>query len=198
MTTFLLIRHADNDYVGRAIAGWKPGIALNERGRAQAEALARSLGDVTIDGIYSSPLQRACETAASIAAGRALTVELLEQVGELHFGDWTGQSFSELETSPEWRRFNTFRTGTRIPGGEMMLETQARMVAALERLRSLHPRASLAVVSHGDVIRSALAYFLGIPLDLCQRLELDPASLSTLDFDADGVRVLGVNLKPRT
>lgn len=193
MTTFLLIRHADTDYVGRAIAGWKPGVTLNPRGVRQAAGLADTLATVTIDGVYSSPLERARQTALAIAEPRQLEVQVRQEFGEMQFGDWTDRSFEQLSSSPEWRRFNSFRSGTRIPNGEMMLETQARMVSALERLRAEHPNDTLAIVSHADVIKSALTHFLGMPLDLCQRLELDPASVSAVIFQPDDVRVLCIN-----
>jgi probable phosphomutase (TIGR03848 family) len=193
VTILLLIRHADTDYVGHAIAGWKPGVLLNARGRRQAAGLAETLATVTIDGVYSSPLERARETALAIAEPRKLELQVREEFGEMQFGDWTDCSFDRLATSAEWRRFNSFRGGTRVPNGEMMLETQARMVAALERLRTSHPTDTLAIVSHGDVIKSALTHFLGMPLDLCNRLEIDPASVSAVAFDADAVRVLCIN-----
>jgi probable phosphomutase (TIGR03848 family) len=193
VTTFLLIRHAATDYVGHAIAGWKPGVMLNAQGRRQAAGLADTLATVTIDGVYSSPLERARETALAIAEPRKLEVQLRDEFGEICFGDWTDSSFDRLASSPDWRRFNAFRSGTRIPNGEMMLETQARMVAALERLRTSHPTATLAIVSHGDVIKCALTHFLGMPLDLCNRLEIDPASVSAVVFDADHVRILCIN-----
>jgi probable phosphomutase (TIGR03848 family) len=193
VTTFLLIRHAETDYVGRAIAGWKPGVTLNARGIRQAAGLADTLAMVTIDGVYSSPLERARETALAIAAPRQLDVRIRDDFGEMQFGDWTDRSFEQLSSDPQWRRFNSFRAGTRIPNGEMMLETQARMVSALERLRTSHPADTLAIVSHGDVIKSALTHFLGMPLDLWHRIELAPASVSAVAFEPDHVCVLCIN-----
>jgi len=193
MTTLLLVRHALCDPVGTAIAGRATGVMLNAAGETQAARLGSRLRALPIEAVYSSPLERARQTAAPIAAARHVEVELLEGVGEIDFGEWTGRTLVELDGGIGWRRFNSFRSGTRVPGGELIVEVQARAVAALGALRERHPDGVVAVVSHGDVIKAALAYYLGMPLDLMQRLDIDPASTSTLVLDADGVRVLRLN-----
>jgi len=193
MTTFLLIRHGINDLVDRAIAGWMPGVHLNPEGRAQAERLAERLGETRIAAIYSSPLERACETAEPIARRRGLPVQICQAVGEIQFGDLTGHSLEHLADLPGWRRFNSFRSGTRPPDGELMLEVQARTVTELERLRERHPEETVVVVSHGDVIKAAVAHYAGIPLDLFQRIEISPASVSILTLDESGPRLLRIN-----
>jgi len=194
MTTLLLIRHGLNDLVERVIAGWQPGVHLNETGRAQAAQLADQLAAAPLRALYSSPLERARETAAPLAARLGLPVQINADLGELEFGEWTGRTLAELENDAQWRRFNTLRSLTRVPGGALMLETQARMVAALERLRGEHPHEMIAVFSHGDPIRAALAHYLGIPLDLFQRLEISPASRSLVEFHEHGPLVRGLNL----
>jgi broad specificity phosphatase PhoE len=108
-------------------------------------------------------------------------------------GDWTGLTFDELQTRPEWRRFNTVRSLTRIPGGELMLEVQARIVSELECLRQRHPEQVVAVVSHGDVIKGAVAHCAGVPLDLFQRIEIAPASVSVLRLGDHGPYIQRVN-----
>ena len=108
-------------------------------------------------------------------------------------GEWSGLSYRELDERPEWRRFNQVRSMTRIPGGELMVETQARMVGELDRLRSAHPDEVFAVVSHGDVIKAAIAYFAGMPLDFLWRFEIDPASVSVIAFEGDTPRILRLN-----
>jgi probable phosphoglycerate mutase len=193
MTTLLLVRHALCDPVGTAIAGRAAGVPLNAAGEEQAARLGARLRALPIDAVYSSPLERARQTAAPIAAARRVAVEVLDGVGEIDFGEWTGRTFAELDGGAAWRRFNSFRSGTRIPGGELIVEVQARAVAALGALGERHPEGVVAVVSHGDVIKAALAYYLGMPLDLMRRLEIDPASASTLVLDVDGVRVLRMN-----
>jgi len=108
-------------------------------------------------------------------------------------GEWSGLSYRELDERPEWRRFNQVRSMTRIPGGELMVETQARMVGELDRLRAAHPDEVFAVVSHGDVIKAAIAYFAGMPLDFLWRFEIDPASVSVIAFEGDMPRILRLN-----
>jgi probable phosphomutase (TIGR03848 family) len=193
MTTFLLIRHAQTALVSTALAGWMEGVHLNEEGRAQAGQLARQLADAPVAAVYSSPLERAKETATPLAARFGLEVQSLNEIGELNFGDWTGRRFDELENHPLWHRFNALRSLARIPAGEMMIEAQARVVAALERLRLAHGGETVAIISHGDIIKAAVAHFLGVPLDLFHRIEISPASTSVVAVDASAVRVLMVN-----
>lgn len=194
MTTFLLIRHADTDFVGSRIAGWMTDVHLNRRGRQQAARLAEQLSRAGIQALYSSPLERAMETAAAIACGTGIEIISRAELGEIQFGEWTGLTFEELDRIPAWRRFNSFRGGTRIPGGESMLEVQARVVGELERLGTAHPGQVIGVVSHGDVIKAAIAYHAGISLDLFQRLEISPASVSAIQIHEDGAaRILNVN-----
>jgi broad specificity phosphatase PhoE len=108
-------------------------------------------------------------------------------------GEWTGVSFDQLNTHTEWRRFNTVRSLTRIPGGELMLETQARMVGELENLRCRHSGQVVAVVSHGDVIKGVVAHMIGTPLDLMQRIEISPASVSVVGLGEHGPYVQRIN-----
>jgi probable phosphomutase (TIGR03848 family) len=193
MATFYLIRHATNDFVGKALAGWLPGVHLNDEGRAQARRLAQALAPVEFSAIYSSPLERAQETAEPLAQTTGLRVETSHALGEIATGEWTGKTFAQLESDPRWRAFNQYRNGARVPGGETMLEAQARMVAEILRLREAHPAAKIAIVSHADPIRAALVYFLGMPLDLYQRIEILPASFSVVALEEYGPVVLGMN-----
>jgi probable phosphoglycerate mutase len=195
MTTFLLIRHALCDPVGRSIAGRQHGIHLNETGVQQANALADRLATVAITGLYSSPLERALETARPIGLQKRLRVETAEGWNEINFGEWTGRGLADLESVPEWKRFNIFRSSSTIPGGENSAEVLGRVLRELDRLRALHPQRSdcVAVVSHGDVLRSLLAHSLGVPLDLIHRLEISPASVSILDITEAGARLLLLN-----
>ena len=193
MTTFLLIRHALCDPVGTAIAGWTPGVHLNERGRAQGERLAERLSRAPITAVYTSPLERARETAAPVAARLGLEVWVEEALGEIRFGAWTGRTLEELSTAPRWREFNAFRSGTRVPGGELMLEAQTRAVVALDRLRERHGGEMVALVSHGDILKAVIGYYAGIPIDLLERLAVDPASVSVLVVHDRGARLLRLN-----
>jgi len=193
MSTFYLIRHAITDFVGKAIAGWTPGVCLNDEGRAQAERLAWKLLGRGITKVYSSPLERALETAGPIAEALGLRVEVRDALGEVRFGDWDGKRLDELDRDPRWRLFNQYRSGTRAPGGELMIESQARIVSELECLRARHPAETIAAVCHADIIRAALAYYVGIPIDLYQRIEISPASFSILTLDDSGPRILKLN-----
>jgi broad specificity phosphatase PhoE len=195
MTNFLLIRHAQCDPVGSSIAGRLPGIHLNQVGRQEAERLAERLDGVALAGLYSSPLERAMETAQPIGVRQQLPVQILEELNEIDFGNWTGRSLAELDQLPDWRRFNSFRSGSRIPGGENMAEVLARALQAIDRLHQLHPDSAeiVGVVSHGDVLRLLIAHAMGSSPDLMQRLELSPASLSILELESYGPRLLLVN-----
>ena len=191
MTNFLFIRHGAHDYLGRAIAGSKPGVHLNERGRAQAAHLAEKLSLLPIDAIYSGPLERVRETAEPIAAARNLPLQIADEFTEIGLGDWTDRAFTDLGGEQLWGHYNSFRSSTTAPGGELMLEVQARVVRKLVAVREQHQ--FVVIVTHGDVIRTAFAHFLGVHLDLFQRIEVDPASLSLVELGENFVSVRLLN-----
>lgn len=193
MTTFLLIRHATNDMVGRGLAGRAPGVHLNARGRAEAERLARRLAAAPVDAVVSSPLERARETAAAISARHGLEMRIDDAFDEFDVGEWTGARFEDLEGDERWRRFNQFRAGTRAPSGELMLEAQARAVAGLVRMRDAEEGRLVVVVTHADVIRAALAYFAGTTLDAALRVDVAPASITTISVEPWDARIIAVN-----
>jgi probable phosphoglycerate mutase len=193
LATFLLIRHAAHALGGDRIAGRTPGVPLSPDGRRQAAELSERLAALPVQALYCSPIQRARETAAPLAARWRLPVQVREEISELDFGEWSGQPLDELRPQERWQRFNRFRSGTRAPGGELMLETQARIVTFMQALRDEHPDQFVALVSHGDVIKSAVAYYLGVPLDLFQRLEIGLASVSVVHIGDYGPWVLCVN-----
>jgi len=193
MTTVILIRHAENDFMRQhKLAGWLPGIHLNARGKAQAEALVPLLEPVRLEAVYSSPLERALETAAPTAHARGLAVQRRADLGEIRYGRWQGQPLSRLRRLKLWTQVQTTPSLVTIPEGESFRQAQARIVDALERLRQQHAGA-IACFSHADPIKLALAHYLGQPLDLFQRLMIDPASVSTLAFTEGRVRVIGIN-----
>lgn len=193
MTTFFLIRHAANDMTERRIAGRMPGVHLNAEGLAQAGRLAERLAKTPLSAIYSSPLERTRETAAPIAERLGIPVRLCDDISEIDYGEWTGLEFRKLAELDRWRQYNLFRSGTRIPQGELMLEAQMRTVIAMEHLRRLHAGESIALVTHGDIIKAALAHYAGIPLDLFQRIEVSCASVSVVAVEDWGARILKVN-----
>lgn len=194
MTTFYLIRHAANDLLKRgAIAGWQPGVHLNEQGRREAARLADSLESAGMSHLYSSPLERARETAEPLAARLGIEVQTSEAIGEVRFGDWTGKTFVEIEADPRWRAWNESRSTARSPGGETMLEIQARFVGFMGRLSTELPERTVALFSHGDPIRAALLFYLGMPLDFVHRIEVSPASASILKVAESKARVVCIN-----
>ena len=193
MTKFLLIRHATTDSVGKRLSGRLPGVLLNAAGQEQAHKLAQRLASTAIAAIYSSPLERAVQTAAPIAKALNLQPIINEDFLEMNFGDWTDAAFADLAQEEHFKLFNSFRSGTRIPGGELMLEAQTRIVAGLLKLTELHPNETVAVVSHSDLIKAAVAYFAGIHLDMFQRLEISPASVSIIQVYAETAQILLLN-----
>lgn len=193
MTTLLLIRHGDTDAVGKLLAGWMPSWHLNARGREQAENLAVRLARLPLAAVFTSPLERAIETAEPIARRHGLEPRRVEEIGEVRVGEWEGKTFAELQEDAHWAAYNSRRTSVRPPGGELMIEVQTRMVRQAECLAVQYPNQTVAMVSHGDPLRLLVAYFLGIPLDLMTRFEIGTASLSILQLAEWGSRVLCIN-----
>jgi probable phosphomutase (TIGR03848 family) len=192
-TTLLLVRHALNDWVGDRLAGWTPNVHLNDKGRAQAQALAGRLADRPMAAIYTSPLERAVETAQIIADPHRLGVQIREGVGEARYGEWTGQSLEELAKEDAWRVVQFYPSMARFPGGEAIREMQARAVSELDAIVAAHVSETVLVVSHADVIKAALAHYAGLHLDLFQRLVVSPASLSVVAFTLMGPRLVSLN-----
>lgn len=192
MTVFFLVRHAHHDWLGRGLAG-RTDVPLSAKGFAQAERLARRLAGAGLDAVRSSPLLRTRQTAEAIAARSGLEVEVTPEILEVDFGAWTGKDFGDLDRDERWRRWNAFRSGTRCPGGETMAEAQARVVGYMAGLHEEGPSARVALVGHADPIRAALAWWLGMPLDLFLRIEVSPASVSTVELGDWGPRVLSIN-----
>ncbi len=188
-TTVMLVRHAEHALQGRALVGRTPGIGLAPAGRAQAVALATHPGLAGLDLVQAGPLERAQQTAAAL--GRP--VETAAALDEIDFGVWTGRTFAALADDPQWRLWNAARASARAPGGESMREVQARVVGHLERLAAERPDGRIALVSHGDVIKAAVAYLLGCSLDFILRFEVAPASISTIVVGDWGGKVVGLN-----
>ena len=196
MTTFYLVRHADIEPVGKWIAGRTPGVHLSEQGRHQLRALARLAATLNLTAVYTSPLARAQETALALADPLGGEYRIAEELLEVDFGDWTGYSFETLEPLIPWQNFNTFRSGSRIPRGEMMIDVQQRVVGFMQQLRADFPEDNLLLVSHGDALRSALLYWLGMPIDFIARLQWDPAGVTALQLDERQALLRYHNLNP--
>ena len=195
MPTILLIRHGENDYVKKGILpGQTSGIHLNDKGRSQAQALAERLGQAPIIAIYSSPLERAVETAEPIALALGLEITIRPGLVETDCGEWQGKSLKSLRRLKAWRAVQSTPSLFRFPGGESFAECQARMVNEIEALRLGHEDKDLfACVSHADPIRLAVAYYLGLSLDHFQRLSAAPASITALYIGGMGSRLLTLN-----
>ena len=189
----LLIRHAANDWVGERLAGWTSDVHLNDEGKAQAAALARRLADMPLAAIYSSPLERTLETAQPLAQAQGLSVQVREGLGETRYGDWTGRALTGLKHENLWPVVQVYPGGVRFPGGESMREVQARVVAELDAIRDAHPDQTVAIVSHSDPIKMAVAYYAGLALDLFQRLTISPASVTAFAFARFGPRLICLN-----
>lgn len=193
MSAFYLIRHAHCDPLGQWLAGRTPGVHLSEAGQREARHLSRRLESHQFDFICSSPLERARETAEAIVSPRSQDIHTVDAFNEIDVGEWTGMRFEDLAADPRWERFNTVRSLTRIPGGEAIHEVQQRMVTELLFWAQAAPDATIAVVSHADPLRIAIAYFLGMPADLMLRLSIEPASVSVLEVNDHGVRLVLLN-----
>jgi probable phosphoglycerate mutase len=194
ITLLLLIRHAVNDWMSSdRLAGWTPGVHLNEEGGQQAQALAQRLARLPIAAIYSSPLERALETAGPLAAVKGLPVHVRDGLGEVRYGEWTGQVVTELTKTDLWRVIQLHPSGARFPGGEAIREMQARAVAELEAICQAHPAGIVAVVTHADVIKAVVAHYVGLHLDLFQRLAVSPASVTAIAVGPMGSRLMLFN-----
>lgn len=189
----LLIRHGLTDWVGKRLAGRTPGIHLNEVGRAQAEALAARLAQLPLAAIYSSPQERALETAQPLSRLSGLAAQSQEGLAEVDCGDWVGRDLDDLRNDSLWPVIRTHPSAARFPGGESLREARDRTVAALDRIRDAHRDQLVAVFSHADPIRLAAAHYAGLALDLFQRLVISPASVTAFDLRELRPRMLCLN-----
>jgi probable phosphomutase (TIGR03848 family) len=197
VTTVLLLRHGRTTAnTGGVLAGWTPGVQLDEAGAAQVQAVGERLAKVPLAAIVSSPLERCVQTAAAIAAGRALEVQSDDRLGEARYGDWTGRAIKELAKEPLWKVVQLHPSAAVFPGpeGEGLAQTQARAVAAVREWNAkLGPNAVWLACSHGDVIKGILADALGLHLDQFQRIVVDPASISVVTYTETRPFVVRVN-----
>jgi probable phosphoglycerate mutase len=193
MTLLLLIRHGHTPTAGKVLTGWERGVHLTDPGREQADSLVGRLEGLRIEAIYSSPLERCRETAAPLSRARGLPVRPRRDLIEVGYGDWTGRSIRQLARTRLWRSVQSTPSAVRFPGGESLVEVQARAVREVRRIAERHPDSTVAVVTHADVVRLLLAHFAGLHLDLYQRLEVEPVSISAVVLRDGSVRVLKVN-----
>jgi probable phosphoglycerate mutase len=173
------------------------GVGLSARGRAEAAAVAARLAGEDLSALYASPMQRTGETAEAIAKATGLAAQTDGDLIELDYGNWTGSTFEALGEDPRWPLWNAARGVTRIPGGESLIEVQARMRRFVDRARARHPDQRICAVGHGDAIKAILAHATGMPLDNLDRLEVSPASVSVLVAGDWGMKVFSINEAPR-
>jgi probable phosphomutase (TIGR03848 family) len=198
VTTVLFLRHGRTSANATGVlAGWTPGVALDDVGRAQSQAVAERLAGVPLAAVVTSPLERCVETAQAVLAGRdGLRPRIDERLGEARYGDWTGRRLTELAKDPLWKVVQQHPSAARFPGdgGESLAYTQARAVAAVRDINaSVEPDALWLACSHGDVIKAILADALGMHLDQFQRIVVDPCSISVVQYTATRPFVLRMN-----
>ena len=194
VTTLLLVRHGNTSTTGKLLPGRAPGLHLAEAGQRQAERAGERVAELKrVDAIYTSPLERARETAAPIAKATGLKPVVDRGLLECDFGDWTGQELKALMKLPEWRTVQRAPSTFRFPNGESFTEMQVRIVSTLDRLRARHHGGTIVCVSHADPIKAAMAHALGTHLDLFQRIIISTCSISAIGFAGDGPMALTVN-----
>ena len=198
MPLLLLIRHGENEYVKTGkMAGRLPGVHLNERGQKQAAELAEALAHVPLKAVYSSPLERAVETAEPIATRHKLEIQLRPDLMETDIGKWQGRTLKSLRRIKKWKVVQQAPSRFKFPEGESFLENQTRIVSCLNEIAASHkPKDIVAVVFHADPIKLAIAHYLGMPLDHFQRLGCDTASVTVLYLSETGAHLIKLNQRP--
>ena len=197
MPTLLLIRHGENDYlVKNRLPGRIPGIHLNTRGHEQAAELARNLNLLSIHAIYSSPLERAVETAEPLAQSLRLGIQLRPDLADTDVGAWAGRSWKTLVRTKLWKVIQQTPSQFQFPEGESFVHAQERVVRTLDAIASAHSDGLVAVFFHADPIKLALAHYLGMPLDTFQRLRVSTGSVTVLQVGKMGASLAGLNLTP--
>lgn len=193
-TLILLVRHGQTSTTGKVLPGRTAGLHLSEIGRAEAEEAALRLIEFKkVAAVYSSPLERARETAAPIAAALNTKVQIHKGLLECDFGDWTGTKLAALMKKPEWKTVQRSPSTFRFPNGESFTEMQNRFVTTIDSIRSRHRGKVVVCVSHADPIKSAIAHAIGTHLDLFQRIVISTCSVSAIAFTESWPVVLTVN-----
>lgn len=198
MTTFFLVRHAVTAHTGERLTGWMEGVHLTKEGEEQARIAAQGLAHVKFDAIYSSPIDRTIETARAIAQHHKTPVKVRRGLGEVQYGKWTNRSLSSLMKTKLWEQIMRVPSAVRFPDGETLREVQTRAVSEIEKIALEHPKGKVCCVSHGDVIKLIAAHYLGVHIDLFQRIVIAPASVSVISLSSYGPRILALNNCPLT
>ncbi|MEV7677058.1 histidine phosphatase family protein [Streptomyces sp. NPDC088341] len=189
MATLILVRHGRSTAnTAGVLAGWTPGVALDERGAAQAAALPERLAGVPIAAVVTSPLQRCRETLQPLLDARpGLEARTDDRIGECQYGDWSGRKLAELVDEPLMTVVQQHPSAAAFPGGESMRAMQTRAVEAVRewnvRVEEEHGEdAVFLMCSHGDIIKALVADALGMHLDLFQRIHVDPCSVTAIRY----------------
>jgi probable phosphoglycerate mutase len=180
VATILLVRHATTAATGRRLGGWTPGVHLDARGQAQAEAVGARLAGANVSVVYASPLERTQDTAKAIARACGLRVRTRRDLGEVDYGDWTDKPLGQLRRRKLWPVIQQTPSRVTFPGGESIRGAQHRAITAVETLAAEHGDDVVVAVSHADIIKAVAAHYLGMPLDTFQRLIVQPASITTI------------------
>jgi probable phosphomutase (TIGR03848 family) len=199
MTTFVFVRHGVTDHTGHRLSGRMEGIHLNDEGRSQAEAVAEQLAGFPLKAIYSSPIDRCYETAEAIAERHMrLEVETTEDLGEVGYGSWTDRPLKSLMRTKLWEVVQRRPSAVTFPDGETFRAVQSRAVNAIESIKQKHRKQTVCCVSHGDVIKLVLAHYLGVHIDMFQRIVVAPASISALSVGDGDPHIWSLNAAPMT
>lgn len=197
MPTLLLIRHGENDFLAKQrLPGRLSGIHLNQEGRKQAAQLAQYLSKMPVKAIYSSPLERAVETAEPLAEALHLSIALRSDLTDIDPGDWTGRSLKSLHRSRLWKGIQETPSRFQFPHGEAFGQAQARITGALDVIVHEHPEGLVAIFFHADPIKLAVTHYLGLPLDNFQRLSVNPGSVTVLKMGGSTSILQAANLMP--
>jgi probable phosphoglycerate mutase len=190
----LLIRHGENNWTEtHRLAGRTPGVYLNSCGKLQVQAIATRLAKIKLSAVYTSPLERTVETAEAITQYHNLKAIPIPEIAEVDYGEWMGKPIAELLQKSLWPVIQLYPSGAVFPEGETMYDMQARMIRTLNKLVQRHSGETIAIVGHGDLIKAAVAHYLGVHFDFFQRIVIDTASITTISVSRLGPRVRCVN-----
>lgn len=197
MTILILIRHGDNEFLKHhKLPGQLPGIHLNKKGLEQADLLAETLKTVPIKAIYSSPLERAVETATPLARVKNLDIQQISDLMDTNVGKWAGRSLTGLRRSRQWKILQNNLSDFQFPEGETIQQVQDRVMKILHKIVPNNIKDTIAIISHADPIRLAIAFYLGLPIENFQKITISPGSVTILHSDQKMTRLLATNLIP--
>jgi probable phosphomutase (TIGR03848 family) len=193
VTLLLLVRHAVTEVTGKRLTGQLPGFHLSDEGRRQAELVAERLASMPIAAVYSSPLERCFETAEPLARARRLDVVTVPELVDVGYGRWSGRPLAALYRTKLWRQLVHAPSAVRFPEGETLGEVQRRAVGALDAIVARHPKRVVAVFTHADVVRLAIAHYAGTHIDMFQRMVVSPGSVSAVALGERVPRIVRLN-----